>query len=246
MKGRETLPVQLSAQWRDLITRAQLKNHRALAPFRPEGPDHLAQGHLARSQSQARSSICAAARALQFIDATKLRPSSGYGRALPGVDPADALPSRDHDSVWYEPTTKRYLLVDEPYERAAESRAGERALWAHRHGFTIVKPSWPGMYNPHGGSRLYLIADSKKGTPLAPIANALAGLPAPLVEETWNTWNGESAPMTPTFQSPGTIALAGRKAVTTAPNTPRRKTGERSAVGYSLALTGPRRRPRRA
>jgi hypothetical protein len=59
------------------------------------------------------------------------------------------------------------------------------------------------MYNPDGGSRLYLIADSAKGIPLAPVVAALDRLPAPIVEA---AWDGESAPSTSIFFSPGALA----------------------------------------
>jgi hypothetical protein len=98
----------------------------------------------------------------------------------------------DHASVWFDPKTKLYVLVDEPYEAAANAKAGERAQWAHRHSFEIRQPIWPGIYNPDGGSRLYLIADSAKGVPLAPLVEVLDRLPSPRVEA---EWDGQSAPM---------------------------------------------------
>ncbi len=202
-RGRETLKILLSTLWSDLITQAQLDNHRALTDFRPEGPDHLVARVLTHSQSKARRDICAAARTLQFMDTTKLRPSKSRSRAFPAGRSSNAVPGRDHYSVWYDRETKRYLFADEPYELAALSKAAERAAWSERHGFAIAKPSWSGMYNPDGGTRLYLIADSTKGIALAPIVAALNQLPAPIIEE---DWNGESAPSIPIFFSPGTLA----------------------------------------
>lgn len=172
-RGRETLSIWLGTLWSDLVTLAQLDHHRALSDFRPEGPDHLAVRQLTHSQSQARREICAAARTLQFMDATKLRPSKSHSRAFPAGRSSNAIPGRDHYSVWYDRETKRYLFTDEPYEMAAEGKAAERAAWSEHHGFDIAKPSWPGMYNPDGGSRLYLIADAAKGAPLVPIIAAL-------------------------------------------------------------------------
>lgn len=201
-RGRETLSICLSTLLGNLITPAQLYHHRALIHFRPEGPDHLARRDVVQSQSRARRAICAAARTLQFMDATKLRPSKSHSRAFPGGRASNAVPGRDHSSIWYDRESKRYLFADEPYELAAESKAAERAAWSERHGFDIAKPSWPGMYNPDGGSRLYLIADSTKGVALAPIVEALGRLPTPIVEA---AWDGESAPSTPVFVSPSTI-----------------------------------------
>lgn len=239
-RGRETLTIWLGTLWSDLITPAQLDNHRALTHFQPEGPDHLARRDLVQSQSQARRAICAAARTFQFMDTTKLRPSKSHSRAFPGGRSSNAVPGRDHYSIWYDRESKRYLFADEPYEPAVESRAAERATWSEHHGFDIAKPSWPGMYNPDGGSRLYLIADAAKGVPLAPIVAALDRLPAPIVEA---AWDGESAPSMPIFFSPGTIA---RHEAAAAKPVVERKIAKvpRSTVGYVQTFVGPQRRPK--
>src|ERR1035437_7702289 len=241
-RGRETLKILLDTSWSDLITPAQLDDHRALTDFRPEGPDHLVAPILTHSQSQARRDICAAARTLQFMDTTKLRPSKSHSRAFPAGRSSNAVPGRDHYSVWYDPETKRDLFADEPYEIAAQSKAAERAAWSERHGFAIAKPSWPGMYNPDGVSWLYLIADSAKGIPLAPIVAALNHLPAPISEV---DWSGESAPSMPIFFSPGTLArIEARAAEPPSPKLRKVTTGPRKTVGYVQTFVGPQRRPK--
>ena len=237
--GRETLSIMLSEQWSNLITPPQLQNHRALFGLRPEGPDHLARQDTVHSQSHARREACAAARTLQFMAATKLRPSKSHSRAYPGGSSINAIPGRDHYSIWYDRETKRYLFVDEPYEAAAKSKTAERTAWAQRHGYVIAKPTWPGMYNPDGGSRLYLIADAVKGVPLEPIVAATNRLPEPIVEA---TWNGESAPTLPIFLSPGAAAAA--KAKNLEQKQPRRTKPQRNSVGYVQTFVGPQRRPK--
>ena len=237
--GRETLSIWLSVPWGDLITALQLQNHRALVDFRAEGPDHLAREHLQSSQSAARRAVCAAARALHFMDATKLRPSKSHSRAFPGGRSSNAVPGRDHYSIWYDRQTKRYLFADEPYERAVEGKEQERETWAEEHGFVILKPEWTGMYAPDVGSRLYLIADETKGIPLEPIAAALNKLSSPIVEA---AWDGESAPMTPFFVSPGAIAKTA--AAKDKPKAPRKQNGQRNSVGYVQTFVGPQRRPK--
>ncbi len=237
--GRETLTIRLTVPLVELITPAHLGNHRALVYFRTEGPDHLARQTLTQSQSQARRAACAAARALQFMDATKLRPSKSHSRAYPGGRSTNAVPGQDHGSIWYDRASKRYLLADEPYERSVDRRSTERAAWAERHGFTILKPEWPGMYNPDGGTRLYLIADADKGILLKPLAAALDSLPKPIIEE---TWDGESAPTVPIFVSPGAIAQA--EAVRAKPREPRKPSSQRNSVGYVQTFVGPQRRPK--
>lgn len=237
--GRETLSVSLSQQWSELISPRHFQNHRALIHFRPESPDHLERRDLVQSQSQARRAACATARTLQFIDATKLRPSKSHSKAYPGGRSINAIPGRDHYSIWYDANTKRYLFADEPYEAAAVSKEAERTAWAQRHGYVTAKPAWPGMYNPDGGSRLYLVTDAEKGIPLEPIIAALERLPPPIVEE---AWNGESAPSIPIFVSPGTIAKT--EAAKPKQIQPRKKNGALNSVGYIQTLVGPQRRPK--
>jgi hypothetical protein len=237
--GRETLAIWLSSPWGDLVRPAQLDYCRGLSWFGSEGPDHLRGKRSHRTQPEARRSACAAARTLQFMDATKLRPSKGHARAYPQGRYSNAIPGLDHDSTWYDPVNKRYLLVDEPYEASVLNRADERKAWAVEHGLHIAKPTWPGMYYPDGGCRLYLISDIEKGITLDPIVQALNRLPAPIVEE---TWNGESAPVVPWFISPG--AMAKGNAAKDAPTKSRGTAGKRMTVGYFQTFVGRRRRPK--
>jgi hypothetical protein len=231
--GRETKVVMLSASLGDLITRAQLRYDRSLGVYKLEGPDHLVRRHAASSQSLARDAVMAAERTLDFVDATKLRPS----RSERG-DLSSGLPGRDHHSVWIDAATKRHLVTDEPYERAVEGRTHhERAKWAAARGFRIVKSAWPGMHNPDGESRLFLVADSTKGVPLDGIEAALARLPAPSTE-----WDGISAPAKPAFHTPATLALAASRPKRAAAK--RGSSGPRNSVGYSMVITGRSRRPR--
>jgi Domain of unknown function (DUF5623) len=231
-QGRETKAVELSASWGDLATAAQLRNDRTLGMFKPEGPDHLVRRYLSSSQSLAQDAVQAAERTLQFMDATKLRPS----RSERG-DISSMMPGRDHHSVWMDPASKRHLVTDEPYMPAVEGRANERTQWAEARGLTIVKSSWPGMYNPDGGSQLFLVAESVKGVPLGHVEAALARIPTAS-----GSWDGISAPAAPAFHSPGTIALLRRPRRATA--TKPRATGPENTVPYSMVITGRSRRPK--
>ncbi len=239
--GRETLSIWISEPWGDLVTPSQLGNDRALGRFHSEGPDHLVGLSLVQSQSRARDMVCAAARTLQFMDATKLRPSNGYTRALPGGTWDNKVPGMDHYGVWYDRNTKRYVLADEPYEKAVEHQAEKRAMWAQRHGYAMVKPEWAGMYNPDGGSRLFLFSSAEKGIPLEPIVTALNKLPAPIVS---CAWNGESMPTIPYFVSPGTIAKADEAEKQRKPNQSPKQSGQRNTVEYIQTFVGSQRRPK--
>jgi hypothetical protein len=183
-QGRERLPLHLHSLWSDLITPPELNNHCALARFFPVESNHLSRRGWVRTQALARHAVCAAARVLQFMDATKLRPSASRSRGLPGGTTGNAVPGSDHYSVWFD-RENRYLLTDEPREKVARATSSQRAEWARHHRFIIFKPSWPGMYKPDAGSRLYLIVDAREGVPLTPIVAALERSPAPNVAGSW-------------------------------------------------------------
>lgn len=222
VRGRETTWVDLSAPWSELVTRAQMKNQRSLVRLVPEAGDHFSYQYMFSSQSEARRALCAAVRTFQFMDATKLRPTRAHSRVYPGGTSMNAIPGRDHSSSWYEPVGKTYVFVDEPYEPAAQSRAAEREAWARTHDYEIVKPNWPGMYNPggDGGSRLYLMADRKKGPSVAALAAALDRLPAPMLEE---SWEGESVEGLQRFKSPAELAAMANPRPPITPKAPRAK-----------------------
>lgn len=240
INGRETLATSLSAPWKDLLTPAEFKSARGMEDFIPEGPDHLSKHHVVKSQSSAREAVCHAARTLQFVAATGLRPSRGYSRAYPKGTVDSRVPGQDHVCVWFD-QQKRYLIADEPYEAAANRRRQERDVWCQAHDYAERKPSWAGMHNPYGGTSLYLLAHAANGVPLDPLIRALDQLPKP---HSASDWTGESAPQIPYFVSPGTIAKAEAEIEKAKQQTPRRSTGQRNTVGYIWTLVGPQRRPK--
>lgn len=199
-RGRETLKIQLSSAWTSLITVQQLALNRALYDLQPMAPDHLEGNYYCSDQMDARSRACAAARVFQFMDATRLRPSASYSRAYPNGDSRNCIPHSDHPSVWFEPATRRYLFVDEPYERAIGAREEqERERWAVGHLQAIVKPAWRGMYSPQqGGSQAYFISDAFSGVAVHALAAAVDGISPCTAEH----WMGDSAAATPRFNSP--------------------------------------------
>ena len=236
--GRETLVIRLPRRWTDLLSSAELRSARGLENFSPEGSDHLSRRQVVRSQNAARESVCHAARTLQFVAATGLRPSSGYCRAYPKGDPNNKVPGQDHVCIWFD-ANKRYLIADEPYEQAVCSKHEMRRVWCQTNGYSEEKPSWPGMHNPFGGTRLFLVSNKEKGVPLGPIIKALEGLPTP---HSSLDWKGDSKPRLPYFMSPGSVAKG--KIAPTATKSTVRDTGIRHAtLGYTQTLVGPRRRP---
>ncbi len=237
--GQEILAITLTASLSALVKPHHLKAARHLGVFRIAAADHLTCEAVGNGQSNARRMACAAARTLTFIEATGLRPSAGGRRAYPGGRYGNAMPGHDHSSEWFDPATKAYVFVDEPYDRAVEDIAPDRQAWADKHGWRIKRPMWKGMYNPDGGCELYLACDPAKGFDLGAATAALNALPPAFVEA---AWDGQTAAMTPPFVSPGAHAAAGGKA-----EPPKPKPAPKATIGYATFFSHKeQRRPRTA
>jgi hypothetical protein len=192
--GMEKLTVRYAKPLRDIVTPAQWAHARYLGHFALSSAGELYRTRTSDSQNYARTTVCGAARELEFMCATGLRPSGGYKRALPNVRgryaDADSVharkpPGQDHPSAWFDPGTKRYLYAIEPYLSRAEGTADRRAQWCDVHGYDELVPAWPGMYAPHIEARLYLLSRREKGVPLGPIGMALNTLPPPVMMDQW-------------------------------------------------------------
>lgn len=185
-KGWESMTVTLSKPIGQLVTQAQVRAGHYLATFRI-ADGGLVDEHQSYSQDRTQTDVRRIVRTLQFIDATGLVPSRGHSRAYPSDYGDRRPPGADHTHGWYHPPTKSYVMVDEPYAPAVPHHEPEREEWAARHGRRIVRPSWGGMYNPDGGSALFLIAETRYGFDLDAAAAALARID-PLPEK----WSGSS------------------------------------------------------
>lgn len=202
--GFELLKVPLSQPLPSLVSQSHLGLHKDLYHFRQAEVDHLESTKGATGQSAARKYICTAARVIQFIDATNLRPSKSHSRVYPGGRSMNRIPGQDHYTSWYHPETKTYILADEPYGPAVQSQSDveARTTWAVKHEFVLVKSRWQGMYHPAGNSELYLAAPKSKADLINEIIDALSSLPSPYVLE---DWQGESLDSIAHFNSPGKI-----------------------------------------
>lgn len=231
--GQEVLTIHLKQPLDSLVKPAHLKAARHFGAFKFAAPDHLCQERTSSSRSEARRSACAVARTVVFMEATGLRPSSGHSRAYPRGSFINAVPGNDHSSEWYDPTTKAYVFVDEPYSRALSGIAPDRLAWSEKYGWSIGLASWAGMYNPDGGCEMYLASDKTKGFNLKAALTALNALPPPVAEA---NWDGQSQTPFSTFESPAAEAKV-------LPNRPAKR-GPTATVGYRTPLSGrDRRRP---
>lgn len=193
-RGIEKLTAYFSKPLEQIVTPSQWAHARYMGRFALNPSGELYRTQVSGSQDYARTTVCGVARELEFMCATGLRPSGGYKRALPNVRgryaDEDSIyarkpPGQDHPSVWFDPSTKRYLYAIEPYPSRAEGTVDRRAQWCEVHGYEEMVPSWPGMYAPHIEARLYLLSSREKGVPLGPIGQTLDALPSPVTVDQW-------------------------------------------------------------
>lgn len=152
--------------------------------------------------------VAGAARSLAFMAATGLQPLTtprGWTKAFPS--PAEMrkkgllmsefdcqrFPCQDHASFWTDPTTGGFLITNEPYMGNPErnpfemERLANCEAWCEKVGFVMASPQWGGMYNPYGGSRLFLMTrrEGPRSIPLEPLVAALDRLPPPVSDVAW-------------------------------------------------------------
>lgn len=182
-RGLEKLTIQFSTPLLNMIKPNDLKIIRTTAKFILDGNDRLNQYLSSRSQESARDSVCEVARILHFLECTKLRPSTGYSRALPDHK---RIPGQDHINAWFD-EQKRYLITDEPYIDKFEHTNGilARSEWCEAHNYSQIKPNWLGMRNPDGGTHLYLFSSNKNGVPLEDLLEKLNKLPPSISPKNW-------------------------------------------------------------
>lgn len=197
--GRETLRLELPKLLSELATRTELASYTPTGAFKLEASDHLEHRVNLESRDGARYALLAAARALQFIAATGLRPTTSRRQRAP-LD-LETMPGRDHWSRWVEPSTGTLVGLDEPYHDPA-SLIEERRPWLAEQGLVMVAPAWEGMHFP-GRTHPFLISkDEALGRRLQSQVEALVPMPEP-------AW--ESHPYHERFVSPSRAA-AGKAA----------------------------------
>jgi hypothetical protein len=192
--GRETLQVELSKPILDICTKSELREVRGFGNMRMVAEDHFVSDSLAGSQAQAQETICKAVRSLRFMEHSGLRPSRNYRAAYPNRSNDSRLPGTDHATNWYDPATKQFVLVDEPYGGDGE----ERVEWAKTYGWHFAKSAWPGMYSPYSCA-VYIATRASAGFDFAELMRRIDAIPAPIVQE---GWGGESASSHDVFVSP--------------------------------------------
>lgn len=85
------------------------------------------------------------ARALQFMDATGLKPSSAR-RCYPTHEYDSRPPVADHDHCWFDPEARVHILSTEPYPGRSERGEPQQIEWEQRHGWSTKYVDWGGIY----------------------------------------------------------------------------------------------------
>ena len=203
--GREVLEINLSMPLLELARKSEFKNSSGLGGFRLAMSDHFVCDHLSQSQDGARSLICKAVRVLMFMEATGLKPSKDYKAGYPNRDHLNKLPKADHSTVWYDPATEQFILIDEPYlDRVV---AGKRAAWAKYHNWHLQASKWAGMYYPDH-SNMFVATDASTGYDFKGLMAKIDSITAPVTLE---NWAGISSKGYDAFLSPLTVTPQDKK-----------------------------------
>lgn len=176
------------------IVQLKLKSIRASAfSLGPESANELRSDVLASNQYKARYWLDQALRELMFMEATGLVPRYFTVRAYPhkrqewhGNTFYEAIkpPGNDHSTLWQDPATRRYLIVDEPYVDALALSEVERTAWCEQNGFRQMKSSWSGTYRPPR-TAMTMFTSVSRGVDLDAIEKKLKMLPDDFSADDW-------------------------------------------------------------
>ena len=193
-RGKETLEVVLSRPLSEITTPNRLKLIRGMASTRQVGENIYEGEYVTHSQVHAQGLLYTASRALTFMNATGLQPSTGWQKAYPRGE--SKVPGEDHAKIWFDPKTLRYVICDEPYQREFNSELSRRQAWLEKFGYVMATPDWLGTYNPYmdeyNGSRLHLMSHATKGLDVKLLASMLDKLPDPVGNGVWSGISGPS------------------------------------------------------
>lgn len=190
--GRETLKIQLPKPMGDVVAHHQVNQAKNLRFFYLESTDHLERRIDVRSQEQAHQELFAAARTIQFMAVTGLRPTTTLKQEHP-MRVFQNLPGSDHVSRWFHSETGAWIYMDEPYPKPG---LDQRAVWASDHRVQMITPRWEGLHNP-GSTIPYIFCDEP--TFAARFMTQLTQLQTGLSEP---VWDGESTSYFLQFVSP--------------------------------------------
>jgi Domain of unknown function (DUF5623) len=196
--GREVYRLGLTKKFVEILRPRDIALIAKLEWFAVYAVDNLTDKRLASTKEIARTRVNEVTRIIQFLDATKLRPSSGYSKAYPEGKPENKIPGEDHAQIWFDPATKGYLITDEPYDFSIQGKLQEREVWSRNHSFNLAKTVWGGMHYPGGGTSMYLLGSKSSNTTFEVTLAAINRMPKAIQDD---HWCGESGPSLPMFFS---------------------------------------------
>lgn len=139
------------------------------------------------------------------MEATGLRPSNSKRERAATRNLDCDLPGQDHGSGWYDPTSGRFVLIDEPYSNPLVT--AERAEWAARNNWRLHASAWAGMYLPYCCA-LFVASEASGGADFDALTRKIDAIPAPVTAE---NWNGVSAGDHKPFVSPLAVSAQDRR-----------------------------------
>lgn len=146
--GLEVLEIMLPRPLMHFLSKHQCSYARNLEGFFIEYSDHLEMRANTESQDRAKERLIRAALALQFIEATGLRPAKNQ-RQRSMMKKVNELPSTDHASKWVSEIAGQWLVLDEPYKRVTQgSKLEAREAWVAANDLHWARLDWNGLYNP--------------------------------------------------------------------------------------------------
>ena len=202
--GCETLKVYLRRPMNDFVSKHQATYARNLEGFRQEASDHLEMISNTDSQARAWELLVRAALTLQFMAASELRPATSQ-KQLQALERLEGFPSKDHVSLWIDPTSGTWVALDEPYGHVNDVPVLQRrTAWITDNTLHLTKPAWAGLYYPNRAIP-HLISPSDDL--LRKITIVLEGLsPVAVVPSEEHLWGGMSEPYNARFVSPARMA----------------------------------------
>src|SRR5690606_20227695 len=130
--GLETLRIELPRPLLSFLLKHQCGHARNLHGFYIEHEDHVELRSDVDSQERARELLYRAALALQFIEASGLRPATTKAQ-WKRMKLLGELPGGDHLSRWVAPSGQ-WLVLDEPYDHVLKQPdLGKRESWVREH-----------------------------------------------------------------------------------------------------------------
>ncbi|UWQ58060.1 hypothetical protein K3722_16470 [Leisingera caerulea] len=183
--GRVTGRVRLSRPVNELVTPYGFAASRRLNWFKVIDGRTLVADCRIEQRATALNFVGQAARTLQFIDATGLKPARPRAKEDIVYDRGarhERMPRGDHAIYWKEPDTGRIFCMNEPYADASQL-IPEQVDWAVRNGYEIRRLEWGSLYWLNGGTVCDLISHKETGADIEKVITAMKAAPRAFDEE---------------------------------------------------------------